>query len=487
LNRQIRRVGYAILLLFGAVFLQLNWIQVVRANRLASDPRNVRLLLKEYSIPRGAILSADGQVLARSDATPAESLKFLRSYPLGALTAHPVGYYSVVFGAEAVESHYNGVLVGDVGVLTMRDLGDRLLGKGQRGDDIVLTLDTRIQQAAAKALGPRKGAVIALDPKTGDVLAMVSFPTFDPGSLSSHSTPAINKTWGALQADASKPLLDRAAGEAYPPGSTFKLVTASAALEHGKGADTAYPPTASYQAPQTDHKIGNFGGKSCGGDMAAALKASCNVYFARLGAELPGGALDETAKAFGFGTTPPLDVRAAISRIPSATDLRSPAFRAQAAIGQFDVAATPLQMALVAAGIAGGGQVPVPHLLQEVRDVRGEVVRRYEPSIWRQAISQQTAATLRDLMVSVVDSGTGTRAAIPGVRVAGKTGTAQTGRGGEAPHTWFVCFAPADAPRIAIAVVVENGGDLGSEATGGKVAAPIARAVLEADRAVAGW
>jgi peptidoglycan glycosyltransferase len=485
-NRQVRRVALIILIFYGIVYLNLNRIQLVQAEKLANDPRNVRLLLKEYSSERGAVVSADGKTLAQSKPTPQETLKYLREYPLGPLFAQSVGYYSVVFGRDRIERTYNRALTGAAGVLTVQDIGDRFLGKGNPGDTVELAIDSEVQQAATAALGNRKGAVVAIDPETGEILAMVSSPSFDPNPISGHNGTVIRKAWDALQADPDKPLLNRATSESYPPGSTFKVVTAAAALEHGKPVTTTYPSQAQFVPPQTDKPIGNFGNHACGGDMADALRASCNTYFAHLGADLAPGDLEETARNFGFGETPPLDVQAARSRVPSADDLRSPAFRAQSAIGQFDVSATPLQMALVAAGIANGGQIPKPRLAKRVRDFRGIKVETFQPEIWKEAISKETADTLTRLMVDVVDNGTGKAAAIPGVKVAGKTGTAQT-REGEAPHAWFICFAPADKPRIAMAVVVEHGGDLGNEATGGKLAAPIAKAVLEAHRKVGLW
>lgn len=486
MNRQVRRIALIVLVLYGIVYVNLNRIQLVQAERLANDPRNVRLLYKEYSTERGAIVSADGKTLAQSKATPEESLKYLREYPLGPLFAHGVGYYSVVFGRDRIERTYNKALTGEGGVTTMQDIGDRFLGKGHPGDTVELSIDSAVQQAATNALGKRKGSVVAVDPVTGEILAMVSYPSFDPNPISGHDSKVINKAWDALQSDAAKPLLNRATNESYPPGSTFKVVTAAAALEHGKPVATSYPAQAEYVPPQTNKGIGNFGNRPCGGDMAQALQVSCNTYFAHLGADLAPADLEETARDFGFGEVPPLDVQAARSRIPSTEALRSPAFRAQSAIGQFDVSATPLQMALVAAGIANGGKVPKPRLVKRVRDFRGVKVETYQPEVWKDAVSRETADTLTGLMVNVVDKGTGSAAQIPGVKVAGKTGTAQT-REGEAPHAWFICFAPADKPRIAVAVVVENGGDLGSEATGGRLAAPIAKAVLEAHRKVGLW
>jgi peptidoglycan glycosyltransferase len=479
-------VALVMLLLYGAVYLRLNWVQLVQAETLANDTRNVRLLLKEYSIERGAILSADGKTLAQSNPTPDESLKYLRQYPTGPLFAHSVGYYSVVYGRDRLERTYNKALTGEGGVLTVQDVGDRFLGKGNPGDTVELSIDSEVQQAATAALGNRKGAVVALDPVTGSVLALVASPSFDPNPISGHDTPTIRETWDALQADPSKPLLNRATSEAYPPGSTFKVVTAAAALEHGKPVSTSYPSQSSFVPPQTNRPIGNFGGRACGGTMADALRVSCNTYFAHLGADLTAAEFEDTARSFGFGEVPPLDIAAARSRFPSAEVLRSGAFRAQSAIGQYDVSATPLQMALVAAGIANDGKVQKPTLVKRVRDFRGTKVEQMPSEVWKEAISEETAETLTQLMVDVVDNGTGRAAAIPGVKVAGKTGTAQTSEG-QAPHAWFIAFAPAEQPRIAVAVVVENGGDVGNEATGGRLAAPIAKAVMEAHRKVGLW
>lgn len=486
MNRQIRRVAYALLILFGAIFLNLSWLQLVQAERLAGHPANTRLLLKEYALERGAILSADGRTLAVSRPTPERELKFLRTYPLGALFAPVTGYYSVRFGRAGLELSYNRALTGRGGVLSMQDLGDRLLGRGERGDALVLAIDSRVQQAASDALGSRSGAVAAVDPINGRVLALVSSPSFDPGPLSEHSAKVQGDAFDALRRDADRPLLNRATAESYPPGSIFKVVTAAAALGSGLGVDTSFPSVAEYRPPQTDRTIGNFGGRPCGGNMADAIRASCNTYFARLGAELPKGALEKAARAFGFGERPPIDIRSVASRIPSAELLRSPAFAAQSAIGQFDVSATPLQMALVAAGIANEGKLMVPRIVKEIRDARGLQIEEMRAEVWKEAIPPEIAATLRELMVSAVDSGTGRAAAIAGVRVAGKTGTAQTGRPDGSAHAWFICFAPADNPRIAVAVIVEAGEGGGNE-TGGRLAAPIARKVLEAHRSAAGW
>lgn len=486
MNRQIRIIALIALLLFGVAFINLNWVQLVNAQHLANNPANVRVILKEYAIARGPILSADEKSVAVSVKTPTETLKYLRTYPEGPTFAHVSGYYSYVYGRAQLEATYNKDLTGAGGVLTMQSLSDQLLGGSTQGNTVVTTINDQLQKAAAQALGSHKGAVVALDPSTGAILAMVSSPSYDPSTISSHNPNADTAAWKALQADPGKPMLDRSASQTYPPGSTFKVITAAAAIANGLGVSTSYAPAGQFLPAQTNAPIKNFGNEVCGGDMTAALTQSCNVYFAKLGTQLPAGALAKTARDFGFGQPPPLDIPDVASRLPTDADLKSPAFTAQSAIGQYNVAATPLQMALVAAGIANQGKIMKPHLVKEIRDPQGNVVKQTTPEVWKTATTPDVAATLTTLMESVVTSGTGTAAQIAGVKVAGKTGTAQNATGAP-PHAWFISFAPADAPKIAVAVLVENGGNLGSEATGGKLSAPIAQQVMVADRQVRGW
>ena len=487
MNRQIRAVGFTMLVLFGIVFVNLSWLQLGRAEELANHPSNTRLLLKEYALERGAIRSLNGDTLAISEPTPESQLKSIRRYPKAELFAHLTGYYSIRYGRERLERSYNEELTGKGGVVTMQDLGDRLLGKGEKGDTLVLSIDSSVQQAADSALGSRKGAIVALDPTSGQIVAMVSKPSFDPNLLSQHSSEGQQQAWVRLNGDdTNRPLVHRAARATYPPGSTFKVITAAAALESGRGPDTSYPAASEYQPPQTNRGIRNFGGGTCGGDMRAAMRVSCNTYFSRLAAELPAGALEDKAADFGFTETPPLDISAVASRMPDPQQLRSPAFRALSGIGQFSVASTPLQMALVAAGIANGGNVPAPKLVKQIEDARGAVVRQTSPEIWKRAVSPDVASTIKEMMVDVAANGTARAANLPGVRVAAKTGTAQTGAGGNDSIAWTIAFAPADSPRIAVAVMVEGSGP-GSDETGGRVASPMVRQVLQAHRSVAGW
>jgi penicillin-binding protein A len=300
----------------------------------------------------------------------------------------------------------------------------------------------------------------------------------------------VRQAWDRLNADHDKPLLSRASDELFPPGSTFKLVTASAALENGYGPDSTWPNPPVLDLPQTSETLSNFGGEHCLGGapqitLAQALTISCNVVFGEIGLELGAEALAEEARKYGFTATPgedlvPFDIPWVSGVFPDASTFDEPDPRlALSAIGQQDVAANPMQMALVSAAIANGGTMMRPRLVSEIRDPSGQVIKTFDPEPFSQPLSPANAQALTQMMVSVVESGTGTAAQIPGVTVAGKTGTAQHGEG-ENPHAWFTCFAPAEDPQVAVAVIVLDGGSLGSEATGGQVAAPIAKAVLEA-------
>ncbi len=483
-DRRIRRLGVAFLVLFAVLFFQLNYLQVFAAKRLSENPANPRLLLQEYGIQRGAILASDERtVLAYSRATGG-ALKYLRIYPRGPLFAALTGYYSVFFGRSALEQTQNDYLSGQAPELFPQDFVNEVLGRPKQGGSIVTTIDPVLQLVAARALGSLPGGVVALDPRTGDVLAMYANPTFDPNPMASHDAKVARAEQQRLVTDPGKPLLSRAFQELFPPGSTFKMVTAAAALQNGMTPDTLFPNPAVLTLPTTTHQLHNFGGEHCLGGapqitLAQAFRISCNVVFGQVGLKVGAAALVEQAQKFGFDRTVPFEIPWAEGQIPPAQDFAQalPAL-AFSAIGQQDVLANPMQMALVAEAIAHGGVEMQPRLVTQVRDPSGRVVKRFDPVEYGRPISAQTATELTAMMVSVVQSGTGTAAQIPGVQVAGKTGTAQTATGN--PHAWFVCFAPAQNPQIVVAVVVLNGGSLGSEATGGHVAAPIARAVLEA-------
>ncbi len=466
------------LVLIGALFLQLNYLQVVRADKLANDPGNARKATRDFNRDRGTIQTADGAVVAQSVPTPNASFKRLRRYPEGALFAHVSGYFSFTFGTDGVENHYNDELTGRAAeVAAVRDV----LSERTRTGNVTLTISKSLQQVARDALGARRGSVVALNPIDGAVLAMWSFPSFDPNPLSAHDQRSVQAYWKAIQADRSKPVLARSFRERYAPGSTFKVVTAAAALERGPElVGKSYPRLRQLDLPQTDKNLPNFGGATCGGSLPDLLKVSCNTGFAQMGLDLGADRLAGEARDFGFAARPPLDLNAvAQSGFPEASTFRKskPAL-AQSAIGQQDVAATPLEMALVAAGVANGGTIMTPHVMAEVRDSEGQVVRTWRREPWQRAMSPANAAALRDMMVGVVNGGTARGAAVPGVQVAAKTGTAQTT--GDNSHAWIVTFAPAEAPRVAVAVIVESQPGLGDTVTGGRVAAPIAQAVMAA-------
>ena len=477
MDNQIRKLGIVLLVLFFVLFVKLNDLQVVRAGKLATAPGNTRAITRDFSRERGVIQTSDGAIVAQS-VPSSDAFERLRQYPEGELFAHVGGYFSFTYGTEGVERTYNAELAGrSVGIKKLTDvLADRT-----RTGNVTLTLSKGLQQVARDALGNRTGAVVALNPTDGAVLAMWSFPSFDPNPLAGHDQKGVQATWTALQDSAAKPLLPRAYRRSYAPGSTFKVVTAAASLERRPElAVKRYPVLRELDLPQTDVNLPNFEGGSCGGALADLLRVSCNTGFAQMGLDLGPEALAGEAGDFGFGAKPPLDLPAvARSVFPDAGAFRQdlPAL-AKSAIGQQDVNATPLQMALVAAGVANGGVIMKPHVMAEVRDSEGEAVRSYEPGPWMKAMDPEHAASLRDMMVSVVNQGTARRAAVPGVQVAAKTGTAQTV--GDNSHAWLIAFAPAEQPRVAVAVIVESQPGLGDTVTGGRIAAPIAQAVLKA-------
>jgi len=481
MNEPIRRLSFIVALLFTALLISTTWIQFVKAKELDGRPGNRRTLLDSYSRERGAIL-VGGSPVAKSDPTKDE-LKYVRSYPAGRLYSQVTGYYSFIYGAGGgLEGAEDALLSGQSDKLFYRRVVDMVTGRVPSGASLELTIDPKAQQAADAALGNQRGAVVALDPSTGAILAMVSHPQYDPTTLSSHNLDAVEASWKALNADPGRPAVNRAiAGDLYPPGSTFKLITAAAALSSGKfteesqilGAATLDLPQSTVNLPTDDHQPCGPGNKTT---LTHALEISCNTAFGWLGLVLGADALRAQAAKFSFGDVLRVPMRVTPSTVPA--QLNEPQ-TAQAAIGQYDVRVTPLQMAMVSAAIANKGIVMHPYLVKDSRNSNLDIIEQAQPEQLSQAVSPDVAAALTRMMVTVVKSGTGAPAQIPGIEVAGKTGTAQHTLGG-APHAWFTAFAPAVEPKIAVAVVVEDGGNAGSEAFGGKVAAPIARAVIEA-------
>lgn len=462
-----------------ALLVNVTYIQLFQADDLRERPGNSRTVLAEYDRERGAItVGARGVAVSRPDESTA--FDWTRVYPQGPLYAHATGYYSLVFGASGLERVENEILSGTDDRLLVDRLTQLLAGRSVKGGSIVTTLDERAQKAASDGLAGRKGAVVALDPATGAMLAMVSSPTFDPNPLASPSTATERKAYEELQADPDSPLLNRALAEVYPPGSTFKLVTAAAALSSGKYApESEVPAPASIALPLSTARLPNYNNRACGPGntttIANAMRISCNTAFAYLGLQLGDDALREQAEKFGFNTSFDVPLPAATSVFPEDLDK---AQTAQASIGQFDVRATAMQMAMVAAAIGNRGVVMEPYLVAQKRGPDLSVLEATTPTEFGQAVTPQVAQDLTEMLVDAVENGTGRRARISGVEVAGKTGTAEQGEG-EPPHAWFVSFAPADDPQVAVAVIIEDGGGA-TEISGGRLAAPIAREVMEA-------
>lgn len=479
MTRQLRVVALGMLLLFAALLVQINVVQVVQASSYRERDA-ARQLVRDYGIRRGSILLADGTEVARAQDTGGE-LRFTRVYDQGPTYAHMTGFLSRVVGKTGLEQAQDEALSGSgVDIPTLADL---LEDREPTGDDVITTLRPRVQDAAIDALGERKGAVVALDPRSGEVMAMWGFPTYDPNLLAGEDTAAVQANWDALVADENDPTVNRAARGFYPPGSTFKIITTAAALEAGMRPDQQFDDPRNLPLPPSSATIRNFGGGLCNGGspltLEEAFTVSCNTTFAQIAYDplVGGDRLRQQAEAFGFGTDlgdqiPELEP--SVAPIPG----NDPPVAAQSAIGQRDVRATPMQMAAVAGAVGNNGVMTVPRLVRQVEDqVDGSVVRQFQPGEFSRPISRQTAETLRQFMTNVVEDGTGSAAAIPGVQVAGKTGTAETGIDG-INTVWFVGFAPAVNPTVAVAVVLENVPGVGNEATGGRLAAPIAQEVM---------
>lgn len=497
IDRSMRHVLLVLLACFSVLFVQLNRVQLFGARDLRDNPENTRTIQRDFARPRGLITTADHVVVARSVPSTGP-FEFEREYPEGELFAHLTGYLSFNVGATGVERSYNDELVGRTPSLQLGGLS-QLLSDTDATGEVVLSVRHDLQAVAREALGDNRGSVVMLDPKTGDVLAMWSNPSYDPNLLSNPNGSEANAAYVSLLEDEANPLRASGYRDIYFPGSTFKLVTASAGLTSNVVTLTSpvFDVESSYVAPLTSHAIANFGGLSCGGNLLELLTRSCNAGFARLGAELLGPTrLVEQAQAFGFNAVPPIDLPSAVpSRFP--TDygelVRSPSLEipagvyedtpslAQAAIGQFDVAATPLQMALVGAAIANDGVLMEPRVVAEIRDIKGNVVDEVNPVVWLESISTFVASDMRTAMVTVVEEGTGSSVKIDGLVVGAKTGTAQLGTVPAKSHAWMVAFAGADvdSPEVVVAVLVEAN-DANPDQTGGRVAGPIVRQMLDA-------
>jgi penicillin-binding protein A len=480
-NSAIRRLAVAAIILMLALMANATYLQAFRANDLNGRNDNRRVRDSQFSVDRGAILVGSTPIAQSKPSN--DRFEFQRVYPESIASAYaPVtGYYSYLYGRAGIELTHNSELNGSDPSLAFRRVVDVLTNRRQQGASVSLTLNAGAQLAAYKGLAGKKGAVVAIEPKTGKVLALASRPSYDPNELAGHDLNKVGAAWKQLNEDPDKPMSNRAIKEVYPPGSTFKLVTAAAALSSGKyNPDTKVRSPAFLELPQTTVGLVNEDRKNCGGSdnatLTVALRYSCNTAFGGVGLDLGADALREQAEKFGFGERQLPELGAAASQFPA--DPNAPQV-AQSAIGQFDVRATPLQMAMVAAGIANGGDVMKPYLVQNVRTADLKTVSETKPESLHQAVSPEVASQLTQMMVDVVENGTGKPGRISGVQVAGKTGTAQTSPD-RPPFAWFTAFAPANDPKVAVAVMIEDANVPRTDIAGGTLAAPIAKSVIEA-------
>jgi peptidoglycan glycosyltransferase len=480
-NVPLRRVAIAVALLFLALLVNANYVQVVDATSLSHNPHNSRLLIDSYSRQRGDILD-DGQAVAASVPTK-DTLKYLRTYPGGALFAPVTGYYSLVYGTTGLESSQNELLAGTAPELTISRLSSLFSGRSTVGGDVLLTLDKAAQTAAYQALAGRTGAVVALDPQTGAVLALATSPSYNPAPLSSHSTATELAYWKQLTSDPTDPMLDRATQDFYPPGSTFKIVTLAAALSGaGYTPKTQVPDPSSLALPDTTHRLHNFDSESCSSgptqSLTDALVVSCDTAFAAIGLRLGLPTVQAEAARFGVGSTVPhLGIAQTASKVPT-PPAGNPEFAAYDAIGQGDTVMTPLQMAMVTEAVADGGTEMTPYLVARTEAPNLTTLSTTSPTVYAHPMSAAVAGEISTMMTAVVTRGTGSAVALPGVQIAAKTGTAQTN--GSNLDDWFVAFAPVAHPTIALAVVVLDQPGNAQTNQGGVVAAPIAKAVLSA-------
>ena len=472
MNRPIRGVAVAAMVMFAALLVNVSYLFVGQQSFLNERPENRRVTDARFAQDRGPIMVGNTPV-AESKAV-SDRYKFQRSYSNGELYAPVTGFYSYLYHTSDLEASRSAELSGQDDSQFLQRLINLAAGRTLPGGTVETTLDAKAQKAAWDALAGRKGAVAAIDVKTGAVKALVTYPSYDPNDLATHDLAASTAAWKKLNADPDKPMANRATAEIYPPGSTFKLVTAAAALTAGMNSDSKLDATA-YRLPGSTRVIsGNCGGSEV--TMTQALMVSCNPGFARLGAELGDTALREQAEAFGFGTKFLTDLRTAASKFPAELDA---AQTAMSAIGEFEVAASPLQMAMVSAAIANDGVVMEPYIVNRVLDRDLKVTTQTSPQKHSVALSTENARAMQQMMVEVVENGTGGRAQIAGVTVGGKTGTAHSDNE-RRPYAWFTAWA--DDPNVAVCAFVEDAEIPATDIAGGAVAAPIAKAVIEALR-----
>ncbi|HET6858497.1 MAG TPA: penicillin-binding protein 2 [Streptomyces sp.] len=479
MNKTIRRASVFCLLMVLALLVRVTWVQAYQGKALADDKNNRRNTIAQYAQPLGDIIVA-GSPVTGSKKTEVGDLAYKRTYANGELYSAVTGYSSQAYGSTQLEGIYSDVLDGTDNRL--KNPADVITGKQTEPGDVVTTIDPAVQKAAYEALGEKKGAAVALDPKTGRILGMVSTPSYDPSKISGTRD---GDTWQQLLKDQDKPLVNRAMRQPLPPGSTFKLVVAAAALEDGiyGSVDEKTDSPSPYTLPNTRTVLPNENASAPCEDatLRTALKFSCNNVFAKLAADLGQDRMKTTAEKFGFNTEKlDVPVRASESIYPSGMDKPQTALTG---IGQFEVTATPLQMSMVAAALANGGELASPHMVSKVTDGDGNELENLDDVDSKRVVSSSTAEQLRSAMVTVVEDGTGTNAQIDGAEVGGKTGTAQHGVGNaKTPYAWFTSYAKdsSSGKEVAVAVLVEDSGSARSEVSGNGLAAPVAQKMMKA-------
>ncbi|MDV6289110.1 penicillin-binding protein 2 [Streptomyces sp. UP1A-1] len=482
MNKPLRRIAIFCGLLVLTLLVRDNWLQYVQADDLKEDEHNRRVAIERYATPRGDII-VDGKAIT-GHATTEGDFKYKRTYKDGAMWAPVTGYVSQAYGATQLEAIDDGILTGNDDRLFFRNTLDMITGKKREGGNVVTTLNAAAQKAAYDGLKKQggKGAVVAIEPSTGKILSMASYPSYDPSAIVGGGE-ADGEAWNRLQKKNNPPMLNRALREVYPPGSTFKVLTAAAALEHGlyDSADGKTDSPLPWTMPGTTTELPNEGDLPCeNASLREALRVSCNTVFGKIGADLGNDEMLETAKKFGFTEEQFVPVRSSASVF---SDDMNASQTALSAIGQYNTAATPLQMAMVTSAIANNGTLMKPYMVDELQAPNLDTIEKTDPEKMSEPLSADNAQILQDMMETVVEDGTGTNAKIDGVTVGGKTGTAQHGvDNSENPYAWFISYAKGEdgSSPVAVAVVVEDENANRDDISGGGLAAPIARNVMEA-------
>lgn len=476
MNRPLRRVTIVVVALFVALFASTSTLQVFAASSLNADSRNTRTLYASFSTQRGAIIVGQ-EAIAQSVASD-DDWQYLRTYSSPEMYSAITGYFTLTQGITGLEYSLNSYLSGTTGSQFFTQVNNLITGQKAQGASVTLTIDQKVQQAAWDALGDNQGAVVALNPQTGAIIAMVSKPGYDTNLLASHDTASVISEYNTLLNDPSDPLFNRAiGGDLYVPGSTFKLVVATAALENGYTMDSTFANPASLTLPNTTTSIQNSTSGKCGGissdtvTLKQALQYSCNIPFAELGLALGQDKIKAVADAYGFDDTVDIPMTSTASQYPTGMD---DAETMMSAFGQYNVRVSPLQMAMISAAIANGGTEMYPNIVKQIRSSTLDTLEDFTPTVYATPISSTVASTLTSMMVNNVDNGYASSAKIDGVSVAGKTGTAQNGVGQKYTLS-FTGFAPSTDPQVAVAVFVEN-----QDASSNEIAAPIAKKVMEA-------